>query len=104
MEERSVTISLEEYTTLLELNYKRHYNESFVSRIYNLLEDYGKTSVEYWKPFVKGVGINETDLFIKELLELMYYHDTYRYQDVCRELEHRQVLKQTTLKNEEKGE
>lgn len=103
--EREVTISLEEYEALYRRNFRAEKDEDTITRIYNAIEDFGKTKAGYsFEPFMKGVGIKNLEAFVKEVLEIMYYADTWRYKRVYNYLEQRQAEEKSTLENNEKGE
>lgn len=86
--EYTVTIPLAEYNDLYAYKVWKDENKSTTYILFDLLKTYGKVKAGYsFEPFVKGIGINNLEAFVNEVLEVLYYADTSRYKEIHELLE-----------------
>ena len=85
MEERTVKLSLAEYEELILNNHDLLKEEVKVNRIFNLIEDYAKMGEGSAFGF-KGIEISNVFEFTKELLQMLYYVDSCKYNRIAETL------------------
>ena len=83
MEERTVQLTLGEYTEQIARNINLANRERIINRIFNIIEDYAKAE-ELSSFSVKGIEISNVFEFTKELLQMLYYTDRSNYNRIVK--------------------